>query len=744
MRCEDAAEFVSALCDGEIIPREAAEHAGACAACQARMREYLELGAELRRAASLRTTEAVVPLALAKRRSGTLSNFWHKGWESMRLPRLAFAALVVVLVGLSLGLVRARVQAHGTGNVVLLSIATSEGEARTCAFSTVDRDQPACGVTVNMENGYLKGAIRLLSRSGDRVKLGVRTKFLSQADDEYQESHGGIYQDTPEKEVDFRPGETLRIATAGAGAITVTGEWLAYMPYFGNWNLAQDLEPGAGEISLVSPVLLRGKEVVFDEGSGGIRSRTGLCWFYVPGDGMYEFSLTPLGGAVEGRVENNRLRFTIDDQGYELLTGTPIARSEKVWVLYSAHMQPSGKYSRGASGFSSGAEWPNRLIPREPEKIGQASTAQTTIAQAGFALEIFNGPGSPPIYANAPALSPSSSPDSSLLMLQGNLHRLAHTGAGVETPAGLGFDCKVKGDAVSLTPVVFYGDNQSGEPHASAEPRRSRTLATHSGKLNDTVAFPEMAQVGLEPITLRILSAKSDYHPVTRSSLPSIQIGYEPVDLNQGRLSLHNLSGKAVSAVQIEESDGKKPVGSVAINEGGLKDLLAPGASFEGPMGMDRSGRMVDGKFVESPPPQYLTLTAALFADDTYEGDARAAAELAAARFGAQTELAHIKQVAEPVLAQGGLDDFARMEQIRAAIQQLSGQADPRTVARFQARFSAFPADDLTKAEEQISVAMKAEKEAITESIQQNEQALKDKRLQLNLQGWWAATVEDH
>ncbi len=53
MICTEAAEFVSALCDGEIIPPTAAEHIGTCPACQARLRDYLNLGVELRRTASL-------------------------------------------------------------------------------------------------------------------------------------------------------------------------------------------------------------------------------------------------------------------------------------------------------------------------------------------------------------------------------------------------------------------------------------------------------------------------------------------------------------------------------------------------------------------------------------------------------------------------------------------------------------------------------------------------------------------
>jgi hypothetical protein len=58
MNCGEAAEFVSTFCDGETIPRAAAEHIGECKACHAQLREYAEIGAELRRVASLRPMEA--------------------------------------------------------------------------------------------------------------------------------------------------------------------------------------------------------------------------------------------------------------------------------------------------------------------------------------------------------------------------------------------------------------------------------------------------------------------------------------------------------------------------------------------------------------------------------------------------------------------------------------------------------------------------------------------------------------
>jgi exosortase D (VPLPA-CTERM-specific) len=80
MKCEEAAEFVSALCDGESIPPVAAEHVGACEACRARLKEYGEIGAELRRVASL-DSPAEARARTWETRQRTTSSWWEKGWD---------------------------------------------------------------------------------------------------------------------------------------------------------------------------------------------------------------------------------------------------------------------------------------------------------------------------------------------------------------------------------------------------------------------------------------------------------------------------------------------------------------------------------------------------------------------------------------------------------------------------------------------------------------------------------------
>jgi hypothetical protein len=78
MTCNEAAEYVSALCDGVVIPPSAAEHMGMCPVCQERLRSYIEMGVEMRREACLHFARAKEPTAF-KRDRRTMARLWQSG-----------------------------------------------------------------------------------------------------------------------------------------------------------------------------------------------------------------------------------------------------------------------------------------------------------------------------------------------------------------------------------------------------------------------------------------------------------------------------------------------------------------------------------------------------------------------------------------------------------------------------------------------------------------------------------------
>jgi hypothetical protein len=358
MKCEEAAEFVSALCDGEMIPSSVAEHIGKCEACGARLKEYVEMGAELRRVASLQAvTETKTPLWGQDRR--VRPNWWTKGFETMRIPRFAFALLLVAAVALGSSLTIMRVRAHTEGPVLMLTAKTASGRTIRCALSLVDERAASCeGVRVVAGVGGEAFEFRVISKQGDRIELGVRAKFLT--------GPGSLSADEtaklPEATYWLHPGEKLEAKMEESEPMTVTGELMDHMPTSLAVGGDEQLDPNPNELRFVTPVLLDGKQVLYDFGGMTVTSsgkNEGLE-LYVPRDGRYLVSLEPLEGGVEGRIRDSRVTFQLNGQSYQFLTGAPVARGEHIWILHL----PDEKDSSGGDehAFVSGIPMTQYLV----------------------------------------------------------------------------------------------------------------------------------------------------------------------------------------------------------------------------------------------------------------------------------------------------------------------------------------------------------------------------------------------
>ncbi len=169
MICTEAAEFVSALCDGEIIPPVAAEHIGTCPGCQAQLRDYLAMGVELRRTASLEQSASIpahTPDHIWTRPQNPLKAFLQKGWGTMRIPRLAFAAMIAGIVALASTLAVVKVGANSNGTVVLLTTSGPSGRLMDCPLSTLDKNQASCTIYGKAGSVLLGYKVKLISRGG--------------------------------------------------------------------------------------------------------------------------------------------------------------------------------------------------------------------------------------------------------------------------------------------------------------------------------------------------------------------------------------------------------------------------------------------------------------------------------------------------------------------------------------------------------------------------------------------------
>jgi hypothetical protein len=352
MKCDEAAEYVSALCDGVTVPRTAAEHIDACENCRGRLKEYVELGAELRRAASLEIAEAPAPPAWPKRRKGP-SIFWQKGWKTMRIPRLAFVSLLAAVVVLASGWVLTGVRANTKGSVLLVQYTLGDNAPWFCALSAVDRKLIGCTVSQNVKSGQIVWQLKLLSKNGDQATVGVRAKYIPRGQAWINPN------DLPQQQYTFTPGETVHVNVSGVGSIDITGQWIDHIPAIkgGRVGANHELDPGPEELRFISPLLLRVNKLIGDlQGfSATTAGPDAALDVFLKGEGRFTISVSPLPRAVEGKVDFNRISFAINGKPYVFVSGAPITRSQTVWVRYDPKppaWDPAGNSLLGSGEIS--------------------------------------------------------------------------------------------------------------------------------------------------------------------------------------------------------------------------------------------------------------------------------------------------------------------------------------------------------------------------------------------------------
>ena len=344
MTCDDVAEHVSALCDGLTIPPTAAQHIATCPDCEVRLSDYLALGVELRRAASLDLVNAV-PARTWIKPQNRIASFWQKGLTNMKVPRFALAALIIGILALASIVTVDAARAHNTGTVVLLSTVGPNGAFGDCPLSTVDKNYTTCSGLARIGLQFLGYKVNLVSREGDRVLLAIRTRTYPIVAGKGKSFSPFELDGDPAKEVSLEPGEPLKFEVPGIGSLALKGQWLDHVPVLGLHK--EDLSPGANEVRFASPLLLKDGAVSGDlKGAiGGLFATDDRNWAiqtYFPTEGRFLISLLPMKDAVEAKVTFSRISFDEGGHSWEFVTGAPVSRADKIWVLHQPDFRLPG------------------------------------------------------------------------------------------------------------------------------------------------------------------------------------------------------------------------------------------------------------------------------------------------------------------------------------------------------------------------------------------------------------------
>ena len=348
MNCKEVGEYISALCDGERIPRDAAEHLGGCESCRAQLNEYAAMGPELRRLASLE--EAAVAAPRDGTRTVNKAGWWQKGLTTMRIPKLAFGVMLIAIIALSSGLVMVRARAGAAAGRFLelkYKIAPSglahSGRVDICIMR-VDGSQKGntCDFVDHGREGLLLMNTRLTGKVGESAQLRIRAKYVPGDGDAEVDYNEALFKDIPEKALSLEPGEKRDVEVAGLGRIEVEGEYLDHIPPL-VYRPQETLDPDPKEFRIVAPVLVRDNQVIANADGSSIDTGASdaTLMLYVPGEGRYLVSLVPFEGAVEGSVHLGKITFSLQGHDYLLLTSMPITVSEHVWVKHEPDFKVS-------------------------------------------------------------------------------------------------------------------------------------------------------------------------------------------------------------------------------------------------------------------------------------------------------------------------------------------------------------------------------------------------------------------
>jgi hypothetical protein len=337
MTCNETAEFVSALCDGERIPAAAATHIGDCPVCQLRLNDYVRMGIELKRIASVNTAEAAPEVVWGKQRWFP-PNWGQMGRQTMRIPRVVFAMLVMLITVLATGLVLAR--AGNPKSYVEFKMHDQSGTAEYLLTLSELRNQASSFKGwQQMQEGHLGYIVREIDSKDGAEEFGIRAQMFPSSMDE----RSGLDQlsKAPEQVQWCVPGHEVRIPVASA---EFTVQLLTALPEAFD-PAKRPFLPNPDQLRLMSPVVLRDAKLVGDGNRmSAIASReANVAWFFVPGEGAFLFSLDKFEGAVEGQLKNSQVAFRSEGQSYLLLTGAPIVGGEQERTIWAAHA-PKAKF----------------------------------------------------------------------------------------------------------------------------------------------------------------------------------------------------------------------------------------------------------------------------------------------------------------------------------------------------------------------------------------------------------------
>lgn len=244
-----------------------------------------------------------------------------------------------------------------------------------------------------------------------------------------------------------------------------------------------------------------------------------------------------------------------------------------------------------------------------------------------------------------------------------------------------------------------------------------------------------MEQFGLQPWTIKIVNAQL---PTPRTLpgqnlVPSIRPEILGVDRQGYRIALYNLSSQAVIAFAVDKSSDENGTRMESSSHG---PLIAAGASHEFHIFCDTTGPASADAATPDQSTCAFFLKAALFADDSYEGDPDAAAQLLVPRVVREVQTKRVHELTDNILADSSVDDSSKLSRIRSELPKLFDQPDTAILQQIQQRLPKLSPTALNSLNSLIFATLARQKQQALQSLQ-NFSTESAHNNSLSLSEWW-------
>lgn len=254
----------------------------------------------------------------------------------MRIPKFAFALMLVLIAVLSTGLVLVRARDNQpwwfefdvqfpprTATISsVLSAKDLQGGVGGTGIRSADLERNASGLDFvqPLTKTQLAWTVRLIDSKDGAHQIGIRAREVPLGLDRksaIEQAHGA-----PEQVEWYEPGKPVQIRVPQSD-LQITAQVLNQPPFM---DLKQSFLPKPEQLRLIWPALLRDGEFI-----GGLNGGTaeasgdGVDALYIPGHGLFLFSRERFEGSTEAKLENSQVTFSLASRSYVLFTGAPMA-----------------------------------------------------------------------------------------------------------------------------------------------------------------------------------------------------------------------------------------------------------------------------------------------------------------------------------------------------------------------------------------------------------------------------------